>query len=265
MWVAVVFHVTIEASASVQVFSLLGIAVLVIWATPSTRDRVLRIDPTSAGHRRLRAVVRALDWLARFRVEPARPARAEVVDRDGTTLRGAPALALVLSRLPLTAWFALPALLLPAVRRAPVDDESGAARRASGGPALTLALLLVVAFGGRGAAGALPVGHRRRAASTRRRPPSTGSSATRTPTARGSTSTTPSDDSASPEYNEVRHAGATMGLYQAAAAGLPGALRSADRGIAWALDRLVERDDWAAFDGDGASRRPARRRSWSPG
>ena len=49
------------------------------------------------------------------------------------------------------------------------------------------------------------------------------------------------------EYNEVRHAGVTMGLYQAAAAGLPGALGSADRGTRWALDRLVERDDWAAL------------------
>ena len=119
VWVAVVFHVTIEASASVQVFSLLGIAVLLVWATPSTRDRVIRIDPTSAGQRRLGATVRALDWLARFRVEPARPGSAlEVVDRDGTRLRGTPAAALALSRLPLTAWFALPSLLLPGVRRA---------------------------------------------------------------------------------------------------------------------------------------------------
>ena len=59
------------------------------------------------------------------------------------------------------------------------------------------------------------------------------------------------DDSASPEYNEVRHAGVTMGLYQAAAAGLPGALRSADRGTEWALDRLLERDDWAALTAQG--------------
>ena len=55
------------------------------------------------------------------------------------------------------------------------------------------------------------------------------------------------DDSAPIEYNEVRHAGVTMGLYQAAAARLPGASRSADRGTEWALDRLVERDGWAAF------------------
>jgi small neutral amino acid transporter SnatA (MarC family) len=58
-------------------------------------------------------------------------------------------------------------------------------------------------------------------------------------------------DSVSPEYNEVRHAGVTMGLYQAAAAGLPRALRSADRGTEWALDRLVEREGWAAFTYDG--------------
>jgi small neutral amino acid transporter SnatA (MarC family) len=59
------------------------------------------------------------------------------------------------------------------------------------------------------------------------------------------------DDSASPEYNEVRHAGVTMGLYQAAAAGLPGALRSADRGTEWARDRLLRRDGWAALEGLG--------------
>ena len=119
VWVAVVFHLAIEASASVQVFSYLGIAVLVIWAVPSTRDRVLRIDLATGHHRRLGAAVRGLDWLARFRVEVA-PAgsRLQVVDRDGTTILGAPAAAFALSRLPLTAWFALPALLLPAVRRA---------------------------------------------------------------------------------------------------------------------------------------------------
>jgi small neutral amino acid transporter SnatA (MarC family) len=52
-------------------------------------------------------------------------------------------------------------------------------------------------------------------------------------------------------YNEVRHAGVTMGLYQAAAAGVPGALRSADRGTEYALDRLARNDGWAAFEGEG--------------
>jgi uncharacterized membrane protein YphA (DoxX/SURF4 family) len=119
VWVAVVFHLSIEVSASVQVFSFLAIAVLVIWAVPSTRDRVLRIDPTDPRQRRWAELVRRLDWLARFRVEPAKPgSRLEVLDRDGTAIRGGPALAFALSRLPLTAWFALPSLLLPPVRRA---------------------------------------------------------------------------------------------------------------------------------------------------
>jgi hypothetical protein len=119
VWVAVAFHIAIEFSASVQVFSFLAIAVLVVWAVPSTRDRVLRVDPATAFHRRFGAMVRGLDWLARFRLEPGPPgSRLEVVDRDGTTVCGAPAVALVLSRLPPTAVFALPALLLPNVRRA---------------------------------------------------------------------------------------------------------------------------------------------------
>jgi small neutral amino acid transporter SnatA (MarC family) len=60
-------------------------------------------------------------------------------------------------------------------------------------------------------------------------------------------------DSAAPasEYNVVRHAGVAMALYQAAAEGLPGALRSADRGTEWASDRMLERDGWAAFGSDG--------------
>ena len=52
---------------------------------------------------------RRLDWLARFRVEDGPPgAPLSVVDRDGRVEEGARAATLVASRLPLTAWFALP-------------------------------------------------------------------------------------------------------------------------------------------------------------
>jgi hypothetical protein len=77
---------------------------------------VLRVDVTDPGQRRLANAVRALDWLARFRIESG--AALEVVDRDGTAIRGRAAIAFTLSRLPLTAWFALPSLLLPTVRNA---------------------------------------------------------------------------------------------------------------------------------------------------
>jgi hypothetical protein len=52
-------------------------------------------------------------------------------------------------------------------------------------------------------------------------------------------------DRASDDYNIVRHAGVMMALYQAAARGHVGARESADRGLGWALDHLVERHGWA--------------------
>ena len=71
------------------------------------------------------------------------------------------------------------------------------------------------------------------------------------------------------DYNFVRHAGAVMGLYQAATVGIPDALESADRGSAWVQDRLVEHDGWTALAFDGRApvgatallRRRARRAS----
>ena len=90
IWIAILFHVAIEVSAHVQVFSYASIAALAIWVTPSTRDRVLLLgDPTRSTARR--TVVRAADWFARFRVEPAPPgALTTVVDRDGVESTAGP-------------------------------------------------------------------------------------------------------------------------------------------------------------------------------
>ncbi len=123
VWVAVCFHVAIELTASVQVFSYLAVAALLIWAVPSTRDRTLAVDLATPAGRRIASTVHRLDWLARFAVvdSPAGNARegpAGVTDRDGTVYHGIPALIFIGSRLPLTAWLTLPLLLLPAVRRA---------------------------------------------------------------------------------------------------------------------------------------------------
>lgn len=107
VWVAVCFHVAIQLSASVEVFSYLAIAALVIWAVPSTRDRTLVVDP--ARHRVFVVVARGLDWLARFRIEHGPPGSPlTVVDRDGRPLTGRSATAMALSRVPAVAWFALP-------------------------------------------------------------------------------------------------------------------------------------------------------------
>ncbi len=52
-------------------------------------------------------------------------------------------------------------------------------------------------------------------------------------------------DEASDDYNIVRHAGVMSSLYQAGARDIDGAVESADRGLAWVLGNVVERDDWA--------------------
>ena len=57
-----------------------------------------------------------------------------------------------------------------------------------------------------------------------------------------------------PGYNEVRHAGVTMSLYQLAAEGHSEELVTADLGLDWMIANLIERDDWAALQGPGGGR-----------
>lgn len=103
LWVGVFFHLSIELSASVEIFSLAALAALSIWVTPSTRDRHATVPV------RWVPWVRGLDWYARFEVTPGD--HWSVVDRDGTTHHGPAARRLVLTRLPLTFFVAV---LVPA-------------------------------------------------------------------------------------------------------------------------------------------------------
>lgn len=102
VWVTVVFHLSIELSASVEVFSLAAIAALCIWATPITRDRTVVADPGTCRW------IRRLDWLARFEVHEVPGATITVTDRDGSQCSGREALRMVRSRLPLTFALAAP-------------------------------------------------------------------------------------------------------------------------------------------------------------
>lgn len=61
-----------------------------------------------------------------------------------------------------------------------------------------------------------------------------------------------SRDAVSDDYNEVRHAGVMSSLYQAAARGYDGALGSADAGLAWAIEHLVERHGWIGMTDSAA-------------
>lgn len=107
VWVAVLFHLSIEVSASVEVFSLAAIAALVIWATPSTRDRMVVVPDDRSARR-----IARLDWLARFdvRVEPGAP--VQLTERDGSTRSERDALLMIWTRLPLTFFVAAPVALV---------------------------------------------------------------------------------------------------------------------------------------------------------
>jgi small neutral amino acid transporter SnatA (MarC family) len=59
-------------------------------------------------------------------------------------------------------------------------------------------------------------------------------------------------DTAADDYNEVRHAGVMSSLYQAATREYARALESADAGLRWARDHLVERHGWIGMTDSNA-------------
>ncbi len=103
VWVAIPFHVSIELTASVQVFSAAALAALVVWTDRPSHDRIVRIGGGWD------AVIRGLDWTGRFRIiHTAGPPMVE--DRERRR-EGRDAGWFVAGRLPLTFWFAAPVLL----------------------------------------------------------------------------------------------------------------------------------------------------------
>lgn len=87
LWLGVVFHIGIELSAQVELFSYTMLGAYVVFARPELEERRLR---WAARAERLSAVWRRLDWLRRFRHEGA-VEQAElcvVVDREGREHRG---------------------------------------------------------------------------------------------------------------------------------------------------------------------------------
>lgn len=109
IWVAIPFHVSIQISAKVQVFSWAALAALIIWVTPKARDRRLELP---GGHWLARAVP-PLDWFGRFELTPSAGESVVFIDRPGRDgsrrhLAGNDAVVAALIRLPVTFWFAAP-------------------------------------------------------------------------------------------------------------------------------------------------------------
>jgi hypothetical protein len=131
LWLGVLFHLGIELSARVELFSYVMWTSYVLFAVPELRERgfLYRADDPSA--RRLARWVRALDWLARFRIEPlpaqsAAGPRVFVQDRSGQPASGLHGFTLLARAIPLLFPLWLPLRIWLALPRSPRAEHARA-------------------------------------------------------------------------------------------------------------------------------------------
>ncbi|HEY3495651.1 MAG TPA: HTTM domain-containing protein [Polyangiaceae bacterium] len=96
LWLGVAFHIGIELSARVELFSFLMGASYLAFVTPALGERKLEVDPASRLGRALARFLPWLDWFKRFElVRSTRGTTAPIVlvDRDGRRSAGVAALA----------------------------------------------------------------------------------------------------------------------------------------------------------------------------
>jgi hypothetical protein len=100
LWWGLWFHVAIQATSKVETFSVLALTLYGVFVTPDIRERTLRYDPSRFVGKLVGTFVPALDWFARFRVEPWEPDDQRghsvvVVRRDGGRATGVHAFAMI--------------------------------------------------------------------------------------------------------------------------------------------------------------------------
>jgi vitamin K-dependent gamma-carboxylase-like protein len=92
LWWGVMFHLTIEVTSQVELFTWLSLAMYALFAVPTLRERAIVYDPAQQWGGWVARVVERFDWLARFEVRADGAATAgqrwTVVDRDGTRAAG---------------------------------------------------------------------------------------------------------------------------------------------------------------------------------
>lgn len=106
LWLALVFHLTIEVTSRVESFSWLMLVGLLCFVTHDNHARALRYDAARRSARWLAAMVRRLDWLGRFDVrawetdEFATGRSWLITDRTGALLGGVHAAAALARAIP---------------------------------------------------------------------------------------------------------------------------------------------------------------------
>lgn len=101
LYAGALFHLGIQLTARVELFSYVMAAAYIAFVTPEVRERVVELDPATASGRRLARALPFLDWLARFRVSARTGARLRITGRRGTAQEGPAGLAELARGIPL--------------------------------------------------------------------------------------------------------------------------------------------------------------------
>lgn len=106
LWWGVMFHLTIEITSKVEIFTWLMLTMYGTFVTPDVRARRLMYDPTRWKGRAFGKTVKLLDWFQRFEVKAWEPDDLKksrsfvVIRRDGTRATGIRGFAMVTRTIP---------------------------------------------------------------------------------------------------------------------------------------------------------------------
>lgn len=122
LWWGIWFHIAIQLTSQVEVFTLLTLAMYGVFATPDHQARKLRYDPSRFWGKTSGALVPLFDWLGRFEVKAWEPDDQPghslvVVRRDGERVTGVRAFAMMARCLPILFPFWAPLTLIASFTR----------------------------------------------------------------------------------------------------------------------------------------------------
>lgn len=105
LWWGAMFHLTIEVTSKVEIFTWLSLTIYGLFVTPDYKARKLYFDPSRARGRILARVVRLLDWFSRFEIRAWEPDARRghaivVVRRDAVRATGLHAVATIAQCIP---------------------------------------------------------------------------------------------------------------------------------------------------------------------
>ena len=131
LWWGVMFHLTIEATSQVELFTWLSLAVYALFAAPTLRERAILYEPDHRWGRLLAGIVRRTDWLSRFEIRSDAAAVAGrgflVIERDGSRAAGLLGCARIARAIPLLFPLSVPLSAVARLFSRPPEDARAAA------------------------------------------------------------------------------------------------------------------------------------------